>query len=448
MREAHPIDEFFRQALHGAAAAPPKELGARILAVSRRRRRALLWRRRSLLALLALLVLGASTHWLFMRQGGTAEKAAFVSAEMVSGSTSIGPSPTESPSPASLPAAVLTSVGAEYQAPPLAPQTAQVAVHSRTSGFGIPRDQSSRGQVADGHVSSTDAQAGEPAFGRTLTLVADLRSERADSLPFVAMRQLELSSRTRFAENGRAPDYHRPRGEWWLGPALSIQWRQQGWRGGPSALAQALDGNGKPRIGASAGILAGRRWTSGFSIWSGFELERTEQAYRHVEQLALSRQEVLINQIVTLNAQVVFVDADTLNTVVMQETVAEGSDLRVHARLPIELAWQHRRGRILLGARAGAALEYTVARSTSSLAQDASDGRIRAVRLTNEELRERHPMSLASMVGADVGYCFTERLSISATPYFATSFTTFGPRADVHSAPNRFGLRLQLLHRL
>lgn len=276
----------------------------------------------------------------------------------------------------------------------------------------------------------------------------DSGMERAVPLALIARRSFTPTAPQVGVGGLRTEDYHKPRGQWWVGPSLSVQWREQNWKGGPNELVHALEGNGKPIAAAGMGIAAGRRWPSGLGLWGGIEFERSQQAFRHTQRYERAQEQVVVNQLVTLNASIVFVDADTIITMTQQERVSEGADHRVHLRLPVEFAWQQRIGRFVLGPRAGAVLEYTQVRATSSLAIDPADGLVRATNLSPEQLNQRYPLNMSALVGVDLGFCLSERLTLSGTPFYCAPLSIFNPSIDAYAAPQRFGLRVQLLHRL
>ncbi len=219
------------------------------------------------------------------------------------------------------------------------------------------------------------------------------------------------------------------------------------WHGRPQALVDALEGSSTWPMSAAGGLAVGRSWPSGLSLWLGAEGDRYTQSYRHTERHEELRHDLVVAQIVTLNTQVVFTDVDTITTVVMRESTAEGADDRIRIRVPIECGWARALGRWSLGVRIGAQFEHTFARSTGSLVIDEAAGLIRSRQLDRKELRARYPSMLSIVSGLSASYSITERLTFATVPFIALPATTIGRRGDVWTEPQRMGLRFQLLHR-
>lgn len=247
--------------------------------------------------------------------------------------------------------------------------------------------------------------------------------------------------------DGAGQAYYRPRGWWWIGASATAQASRYAWRGGPPNLVRALEGNGAWSPGAAFGLVAGRAWPSGLSLALGVEADRWEQRYRHVDRREVEQVEAVVAQMVTLNSQVVFADYDTVVTSSTLQAVAEGAELRMRVRVPLELGWQRRMGRLLLGARAGVAAEHASVRSSAGMAVDAADGLVRSRALSRAEWRARYPAALSILVGADIGYALTDRLHLAAMPFLMRPIATFGAAYDAQALPHRTGARLMLQHR-
>lgn len=462
MREAHPIDDRFRRALAAAEAEPPAELAARITAAAGRKRRALLWRWR--LAAVLLLLLAGGVFWLRPWAGTTSRAVAHMAAQHEEAVTA----PTKS-APRKVPGK------SEEKPQPLVEEPAVTApaqpasrVEVEAEAVGQPRARRSAPEMAErgglgAQGGSTNPRAREPRAAEP----ARSFSPKADAEP-AAAEAPQAAPPDRHAPLARLPllgawraslpaspalrtapthDYFTPRGTWWIGPMASLQAGRSSWSGGPANLVNALHAGRRWQEDFAGGLLAGRRWPSGWGLWMGLEAERSSQAYRSIERREEIHQELVVTQLVTLNAQVVFVNVDTVSTAYVRESVSEGADSRLRVRIPVEASWTRSLGRWSAGLRGGVHLTYTAARSTASLVADAPDGSIRARALSDAELCARYPASLSAMAGAEIAYSLSDRLALSAVPFAALPFATLGPRAGVWFTHERFGLRFQLLHR-
>ncbi len=484
MRERHPIDQHFARRLQGASVEPPASLGAAIIAAANRQRRGLLWRRRiGFIALLLILAAGILRFgpWAPPTPG---ERIAHQRASNLDG---MPPAPQHQGGGASA-----SSTSAHQAIPEQQAQGGGLKARTNQEGLSEARtpNAASSGRAGSGGIpmrsvdgmtrspESPKASASHivnlPGSGSQEAFAAEAVSNshggsRAETMPMIEatahasplrparMAPLDMAmmlewpkremGRQELMGAPRASDYYRPRGTWWVGPMAALHAGRSQWQGGPKALVEALEGSNRWRVNVSGVVLVGRTWPSGVGVWTGIEADRSEQAFRHVERREELREDLVVAQIVTLNAAVVFTDMDTVTTLVVRESAAEGTDRRVRVRVPIEFGWANSMGRWSLGARAGAHLEHTSVRSSGSLVLDEADGFIRSRQLGRGALRARYPMSLSVMAGLDLGCRLSERLSFTAVPFFTLPATTIGARGGAWAEPQRFGLRLQLLHR-
>ena len=464
MREAHPIDDHFRRALAAAEAEPPAELAARITASAGRKRRALLWRWR--LSAVLLLLLAGGAYLLRPWAGTTSRAVAHMAAQHeeavaaparsapreAPGKSDEQPHPLEEKPAVSAQAqpASRLEVDAEAVRQPRARRSAPAIAERGELGADEdstnPLAPRARDQRAAAPARSFSPKADAEPAAAALPAAPPVRHAPLERLPLLGAwgASLHASPDLRAAPTH---DYFTPRGTWWIGPMVSLQAGRSSWSGSPTNLVNALNGGQRWQQGFAGGVLAGRRWPSGWGLWMGLEAERSSQAYRSIERREEIHQELVVTQLVTLNAQVVLVNIDTVSTAYVRESVSEGADSRLRLRIPLEASWTRSLGRWSTGLRGGVHLTYTAARSTASLVADAPDGSIRARALSDAELRARYPASLSAMAGAEVAYSLSDRVALAAIPFAALPIATLGQRAGAWSAHERFGLRFQLLHR-
>ncbi|MBK8225706.1 MAG: hypothetical protein IPK70_00850 [Flavobacteriales bacterium] len=460
MSGMHPIDELFRRSLQGAAADPPNEVGAAILAhVRAKRRRALIWRRRLLAGLLLLIGSAASVAWVMrssMRTDAPTEvvdvRKGPAAVEGALPTTSTGEyEPIERPgSEVSLrtmsPATALTTPSQKSQEPPTTPNRKSPKSTNPPSLIA---------SVALGLSNSNSAGDGTglltPAIRIEDGRLSDERKEthRGRVNDRISRLQPILALSTPLPEKawGVSPMHTvRSRGTWWIAITSSAQASRYQWQSDQANLLRALQGSGRWQGGVAIGALAGRAWPSGLSIGLGIEADRLDQTYRSLDQRT-ERQTETVTQVITLNTQVFASSVDTVTTDVVREAQAEGADRRVRVRIPLEAAWQLAAKRWRFGPRAGLVGEHTSIRSSASLAVDPSDRMVRARQLSASELRARYPWSLSAIAGIDLGFVLTDRSRIIATPFASMALTTFGGASDANARPERFGLRLMIQHR-
>ena len=457
MSDKHPIDDLFRQALTGAAVAPPAELGRAILAqVQAQRRRALLWRRRALAVVL--LILGSGAAWTWFASGPIEERA------IVEGSTAKSGSAVSE---------MLNSGAVDSAADGLPLGMAKVEAELRHEGarhHHVP-SASVEGPEQESHdgpnVSATeksgstdvadeqriDAATRYQDGSETSEAVADEHFSTSEPLPdaraeFMDLRAADLTApmSTGILITADGVEYYSPRGYWWLGLGVTAQAGRYRWGGDSEKLARALEGKGQWNPGFAYGICAGRGWPSGLSLGLGLEMERSEQSYRNVERATVRHVET-VEQVVVLNTHVFTTDITTTEVQEERESIAEGKDVRTRLRIPVEVSWGLRRGRWMSAPRLGFIAEQTQVRSSSSLALDPEDGMVRARSLSDAELRHRYPLSFSGFAGIDIGYSLSEGFTVLATPFYSKALFTTSSGSDALAFPERAGLRLQIQHR-
>lgn len=454
----HPIDEFFRQRLKDAGAEPPAELGRSILAhVQARKRRGLLWRKR-ILALLLLLIGGASGVLWMLRDPGQSAPAPIANSDSAGEAAPSGESnrPNVSHESGSL-------IESAVESPAPAPKNTTEMLTERVA---VPL-QGSLVRPADSPVH----EGPSPTLPTTREVAIGSEDSAPESAP-PGSAQPSIKPEAESAETGIARELLHPmeptlaaaalpaldpwgprvvrserlRGQWWAALTGSAQASRYQWQSDHANLERALQGSGRYQGGWAIGALAGRSWPSGLSVGVGIEADRLDQSFRHVDRRTEEHTET-VTHVVSLNTQVFTSTVETVTTPVVRESLAEGADRRVRLRVPVELAWTLQRGHWCFGARLGAVGEHATVRSSSSLALDHSDGLVHSRSLSQSELRSRYPLSLSGLAGFDIGFSVSDRARIMATPFASRSLATFGPGSDAQAHPERFGLRLMLQHR-
>lgn len=450
MREAHPIDDLFRRTLENSVAEPPAGLGAAIIATSKRRRRAVLWWRWASGGVLLAVLLGGA---LLLPRGE--QRIADTPAEkaVAASSPSAPPAPSTSVEARAsetrgTPDEEATQTRLSTAVAPIEPAAA--SKQKPAPGEHVPQAASSPGHYGEPSLPSSAAPVGAAeAMAPTGVHPADAADEVLDGIDLLALHVGPSLFGGPAPEEPRraAVDYFRDRGQWWVGPMATLHFSRNEWKGGTDNLVDALNGSNRPLAGVSFGAMASRRWAGGLGLWLGAEADWSSQDYRSIERREEVQHEAVVTQMVTLNAQVVFTDFDTLESVVVHEARAEAKDERISIRVPVEVSWWLPAGRWRMGPRAGFNVQHTRVRSSVSLALDSADGFIRARQLSPAELRQRHPLSLSGTAGLDAAYLITDRLSVVGTPFLTLPIATMGDRGDAWAEPHRFGFRFLLMHR-
>lgn len=480
MRDKHPIDDLFREALRNTSAEPPPHLAAAVIGAAQQRRRAVAWfRRRYVLGALLLLTVGAVGYWRFGSWAGSVENARMEQ----SVARDVTPHNAE----------VVTPMKTEKEAHSVAivPTMTDDAVAKRASTSRSRREaRASTGDAVRENMPATntnDRAGGEQPGLAPIDPVQPARADLTDEVvpeasPFavasnstpvdavaVSTPPVALASSSilgdaalvrllpRFTSGEGAiahplsavgtNTYVLSRGDWWIGLHTAFYASHRHWSGGSAVLADALNDAEAWTSTVGLGLMGGRAWRSGFCVGMGIESERSEQAYRHVDK-ATSYESVVNTQMVTLNTQVYYTAADTVLTPTVHERVSVGSDSRTTWRIPVEAFWRASMGRWVVGARCGLAAEFTSVRSSASLIDDEVLGGINATELAPSALNQRYPLTMVGVVGADVGFLLHERWTATASPVYMRGLLNSTGDNSVSSSPERAGVRLQLCYTL
>lgn len=460
MQEHHPIDELFRQALHGSGKLPPPHVRGAVLSAVRSRHRRALWRKRSKVALLVLL-LGVLGTWSILNTINQEAMMASDDAQRSEAplSTEVRLSPeasAESVHPKAIAPTKAGKLEKVIQAASQARSEPSDEANHTASGLGHIPDGASR-SVRDG-VDLATGPTGNDGVAQIVpegwqSLAFTNRFETPPSTIGDATRIASLHSAPSTGPVSGAPILALARslpslshGDSWLAIHATAYGTKNHWSGTATRLVDAMNESERSRTSVSLGLMAGRQWRSGFGIGAGAEVERSEQVFRHEETLVHEEESVVANM-VTLNTIVYSMSYDTLTTRYVEPISAEGMDVRTTVRVPLEAYWQGTVRRWLIGARAGLAGEFTHVRSGASLVQDANDGAIRSRSLEAGELASRYPARILGTAGVDIGFVIGERTTLLATPQYQHALGD-GPRNSICATPERIGVRLQLLHTL
>lgn len=453
MREEHPIDNQFREALLGNEVEPPPSVWEGVKNGRRRRRGLAFWsRRRGLAAITLFVALGAGAYWAVRHDRTEDLSSVTLSNPSTATEKTIPPTqPTEQ-----RPEIILTSE-AKITAPV---STNPVVADESTTGDPLvssKRTSKRTRSVGEEHnrisVPPIASAGAAPSSGIDLPLSTEAITDIRTPLSALAVEPLDrlepLRSNWRvhapsFTPETRAvPIYVLPPGEWWLAAQLGWYDVHRQWKGSDTQLGDALNASETWNSTIGVGVLAGRTWLSGWGFSVGAEHERSEQAFRYVDRVTLVDQEVITN-IVTLNTEIISSTSDTVVTQVLDERVSDGMDRRSVVRVPLEGHWRTSWRRWVFGASAGVAGEFTHVTSNSILVRNEPDGRITSAAPNIEELRARYPVVLLGTVSAEAGYMLHERWTLWASPVYMRTLGAFTQGSTVYAEPERFGLRLRL----
>ena len=225
-----------------------------------------------------------------------------------------------------------------------------------------------------------------------------------------------------------------------IGPANT----RREWNGNDETLTNALKQADAPTTAYGFGILAGRKYRSGFGFATGLIHERSEREFLYTARRTEVYREV-IPWIVTLDTEVFVSDIDTIEHVSVKEQRYTGIDRRTVYRVPIEGFYHRTAGRIFLGLRAGASIELTQVQQRSSLTIS-NEGDVVMTALDRKELRSRYPLMLCGSIGLDLGYSLAENWSLELSPLFTSGMAPLGSTAGAWAKPSRHALQLRLTH--
>lgn len=480
MRDKHPIDDLFREALRNASAEPPPHLAEAVIGAAQQRRRALAWfRRRYVLGALLLLAVGGVWYWRFAGGVGNQENARMDQPEARDakprGAEAVPPVEREKKErlvaavPAKTEGAVSKGAStsrSRTDARSSSGDAVRENVPSAKTNDPARGEQPGRALVDPVQLAGADVTDVVVPDASPLTIASSSTQSDAvaiDTSPVASASSSILEDATLVRLSPRFPSsegaiahplsaigtnaYVLPRGDWWIGAHTAFYASHRHWSGGSLALADALNDAEAWTSTVGLGLIGGRAWRSGVGVGMGIESERSEQAYRHVDK-ATSYESVVNTQMVTLNTYVYYAAADTIITPTVHERVSVGFDSRTTWRIPVEAFWRRSLGRWVVGARCGLAAEFTSVRSSASLVDDEVLGGINATELAPSALNQRYPLTMVGMVGADVGFLLHERWTATASPIYMRGLLNSTGANSLSSSPERAGVRLQLCYTL
>jgi hypothetical protein len=449
MRDEHPIDAHFREALAGAEVTPPPAVWAGIREARRSRRLLPPWFRLNGFLLVLLPGAALTTYLLWPAQtpgtaagtvntGGagaatattptvpvqetTSEAAPWPDARLSVEDTSPPAGGTARSGQSSTPAAGRAVAPTAATAPPLT--TGSITVDPGTAP-----SHNLQAALVD--------PAGKPDMGFT---------ERTAGLEFLrVLHPSGTSGAAGLKEVPQPPVFVLPAAEWRLSALVGSSDGRQRWHGLDRELTAALDRAEARTATLNLGLSLERHWMSGWGVGAGIQLERSSRDFHFVDRRTTVQQEV-ITWLVTLDSQVFVSSSDTIDHVTTTENSIHGINRRSVVRIPVEGHFHRGKGRLQWGLRGGLALELDLRREGPGLTLDRQEGRLTAVQLSSTTLRQRHPHMVLGMVGADLGYQLAEHWSIWATPNYMLPLTPLGPRGEAWATTNRLGLQLRLSH--
>ena len=456
MREEHPIDQHFRNALLSAEVQPPPSVWDGVKNGRRRRRGLLFWSRRRGLTIATLFVaLGAGAYWAIRDTPDTPNMFSNAHVDRNAETPNLFPESREEPvvKPADTDPQPVSSTG-----------LSAVAFTNMADGTREKVVLSAKARTVNGE-TTTPANPRTPFPPAGKDDVVPVLPGREEALPFTTLPEPSLSTPLLDAGivshlkpipahwNPSEPEltpvakatavYVLPASEWWV--AAQVGWydvRRQ-WSGTNATLEGALNASETWTSTIGVGALVGRTWRSGFGFSAGAEHERSEQAFRYVDRWTSVDQEITTN-VVTLDTQVFVSQGDTITRTTLDERIAEGMDRRSVLRVPLDAHWRSSWRRWSYGLAVGMAAEITRTSSNMILVQDGPDGRIASAQPRSAELRERYPTVFLGTISADLGYLLHERWTLWASPVYMHSLGVIGSRSEVFAEPERLGLRLRL----
>lgn len=226
-----------------------------------------------------------------------------------------------------------------------------------------------------------------------------------------------------------SPAYVLPDGVWWMGASIGIGTVQGQWKG---ADLEALDQAEDWQSTGQAGIQLGRAWRSGWSVSTGLGL-------------SMVRSRLDYN---TTGPSSSFLDVDTtwseyahtssgvsLYTWVIDSMMVArpGAPSRVDSRnrytavqVPLNVHWYGDLRRFRLGAFGGVMAWIPTQRQGLTLAGPVQDGNPSTVALQDPRVNERFVTQLHGQAGFSVGYWITEHFSAYVEPLISTPILSFG----------------------
>lgn len=482
MRDTHPIDDLFKDALAHAEAEPPPRVLAGVMAAQRGKRM-----RGFFFFWAALAVLGTGMA-LALVPGSTSERTGSLKApagldvqnivpmESAAPEASRAPTTWQAVEGSSLPiqkgSAEENSTGfSELKTPVSSP------IQSRTS----PSRDSGSAPVQNGEQalsakrtnvnSSALATVPTPAQALSLLSIGLETSMKGEILEVdqqavppskvtdlisaeVLVQQIEPRLPYKYQSptvavlgyaTGPVQPYVLPKGEWWIGPTAGIYTSRLRWRGDDQELASRIQEISSERSKMGWGIAAGRTWRSGWGISTGLMMEQGRMQKHLTDRLVLVEREVE-TRVVTLDANIFSSVTDTLVTTTITETELKGQERSTALRVPVTLHWYGGRGRLLFGGHIGLALEHSRRRGGPVLVRNAADARIAAVLDEGGIANDRSPVSLLATAGLEGGYQLQEHWSIWAGPVAFTGLAALERTPAVFALPDSWGLQLRLVH--
>lgn len=476
MKDEHPIDDLFARALREAEAAPPPRVWEGVVRERDRTHLLLLHlRRRWGWLFLALLTTGG-VYVLYTDATGTAK---VVQSPAVSAQAAGGAAATSSDAPGT--AAVGT--GPAVSAPAIrvgtegSPTTETMhATHGET-----PVERPSMASVREGgkaglrpkalgitsratpEVSTTPATTSSPihkqAMDHTGVAQASFPDVREASVPGgpspfgfpwaverLSLRPSALANTPMVPAPYGAPPPVAPvrRPAWWVAAGIGPFRESRQWHGDDTGLVRSLQGTETPHYTTAAGLYTGWEWRGGWGISTGVEYSGARYDFRHLDRFQ-DRRDSVITHVVTFNSSVVgsFTDTVAVLTEVRRPIAAMNRYASVY--IPVEGSWHRGWFRWHYGVRAGIALDHHTMRSGITLVN--APGGARSVDVGETDART--DLQLGFSVGLDLGYAFTERLALWASPQYGSGLFSLLPTdGSPHTITTRTGIRFRLAYTL
>lgn len=496
MREQHPIDELFAQALRDGEADPPASLWGRI-AAQRQWNHTVLERLRSQWGWLALLLLaGGGTYWMLGTGEGARPVAATASTQGQPPTTLVADAdnrtvtiPTSSSAdgnwmtdetgtgtghngPDGIPAGKEIASGTGDEARHPAPVLASHTDHGphATDGNTMPRQDPAASLTGNGNKGSVTATFGTVQIGTPTTgvvRVEEMASGRttpaghgngglslslADPLPFGAVAGVERIALLHPALPPPLPGgepftalpsiLHRPQPAWWIGLTAAPYLETRTWKGDDAEWVRSLQQMETPHHTIALGAMAGLEWRGGWGLATGVEYSGIRYAFNHLDRFR-SERDSIVTHVVTFNAVVIDSHADTMVVMTEMERRVAATNRSATIHIPVEGSWHRGWGRWHLGVRLGVGLNFHAMRSGFLLVRTADGTRSVDV----GQAKDQTGIGLDAGAALDLGYAFTERLALWASPGYSSGFLSLSPTDGSPFAQHaRSGIRFRLTY--
>lgn len=229
------------------------------------------------------------------------------------------------------------------------------------------------------------------------------------------------------------PNYVLPSGTWWIGPYIGVGTVRGTWKG---ADADALREAEQWRSTAQAGLLVGRDWRSGWGVSAGLGLARVRSAFHHEDATEWSS----VVDVDTTWGTTMHTSGDILYSWQIDSLTEElpsgfvrkdARNLYTAIQVPVLLSWHADARRLRYGAFGGITAWVPAQRRGLTLVRSQQDIPPTTLALQDPKVNDRFSTQVHGVAGLSVGYTIIEQLSAYAEPMISAPLFSF----DGGSAP-------------